>query len=102
MNTSFRRHALAGIALMLTVLAGLPVACEAQTVPSAPEGGQPIVIGTSYVIPSVILGDRRRLNIYLPEHYADPTRRFPVLYLLDGGLGLGRAVAEILAEIPPR
>ena len=86
MNTPLRRRVLAGITLILTALAGLPVACGAQTVPSAPEGGQPIVIGTSYVIPSVILGDRRRLNIYLPEHHADPTRRFPVVYLLDGGL----------------
>lgn len=23
--------------------------------------------------------------MYLPEHYGDPTRKFPVLYLLDGG-----------------
>lgn len=47
--------------------------------------GRPIVIGTSYALPSKVLGDTRRLNVYLPPHYGDASRKFPVLVLLDGG-----------------
>jgi hypothetical protein len=47
--------------------------------------GRPIVIGRSYAIPSRVLGGTRRLNVYLPPHYGDATRKFPVLVLLDGG-----------------
>ena len=49
------------------------------------DGGRPIVIGRSYVLPSKTLGGKRRINVYLPPGYADAKRRFPVLYLLDGG-----------------
>ena len=49
------------------------------------EGGRPIVIGRSYQVPSKLLGGKRRINVYLPPGYADPKRRFAVLYLLDGG-----------------
>lgn len=47
--------------------------------------GRPIVIGRSYEIPSKVLGGTRRLNVYLPAHYGDAARKFPVLVLLDGG-----------------
>jgi predicted alpha/beta superfamily hydrolase len=49
------------------------------------DGGRPIVIGKSYAIQSKVLGDTRRLNVYLPPDYGDASRRFPVLVLLDGG-----------------
>jgi predicted alpha/beta superfamily hydrolase len=55
------------------------------SVAHASDDGRPIVIGRSYTLKSAILGDTRRLNVYLPPHYGDPTRRFPVLVLLDGG-----------------
>ncbi len=32
-----------------------------------------------------MLGDTRRLNVYLPPDYKDASRKFPVLVLLDGG-----------------
>jgi predicted alpha/beta superfamily hydrolase len=48
-------------------------------------GGSPIVIGCAFQLPSRILGDTRHINIYMPEHYGDPARKFPALYLLDGG-----------------
>ena len=70
------------LALVLAVLASSNVAVAAAEPPS---GGRPIVIGQSYILHSKILGDDRRINIYLPEHYADPKRSFPALYLLDGG-----------------
>lgn len=47
--------------------------------------GRPIVVGRSYTIHSNVLGDTRRLNVYLPPDYKDASRRFPVLVLLDGG-----------------
>jgi len=49
------------------------------------EQGRPIVIGRSYTLQSKVLGDTRRLNVYLPPHYGDASRKFPVLVLLDGG-----------------
>lgn len=51
----------------------------------AGDEGCPIVIGRSYALQSQVLGDTRRLNVYLPAHYGDASRRFPVLVLLDGG-----------------
>jgi uncharacterized protein len=50
-----------------------------------PAGGRPIVIGQSFLLHSKVLGDDRRVNLYLPDHYPDRDRSFPVLYLLDGG-----------------
>ncbi|MEZ4824822.1 MAG: alpha/beta hydrolase-fold protein [Bacteroidia bacterium] len=46
---------------------------------------QPLEIGRVEVIDSKILGEKRTLNIYLPEGYhPDSAFRYPVLYLLDG------------------
>jgi predicted alpha/beta superfamily hydrolase len=49
------------------------------------EKGQPFVLGVIHEIESIRLGEKRTLNIYLPEGY-DPkdTVRYPVIYLLDG------------------
>ena len=69
---------------LAAAFAAASVSASAQAPLSA---GREIVIGRSYTIPSAILGGERRLNIYLPAHYADPLRRFPVLFLLDGGEG---------------
>lgn len=67
---------------MLTLL--LTPMAQAQSA-APPEGGRDIVIGRSYLLDSAVLGDQRRINVYLPDHYADPTRTFPVIFLLDGG-----------------
>lgn len=48
---------------------------------------QPIVLGHVDEIPSKILGEKRKLSIYLPEGYnRKDTIRYPVIYLLDGGV----------------
>ena len=74
-----RAAALAAAALVLT----------AQTPPPPPApaaaAGEPIVIGRSYLVPSAVLHGNRRINVYLPPHYGAPGRRFPILFLLDGG-----------------
>ena len=49
--------------------------------------GQPIVVGQSYTLDAPTLGDARTINVALPAGYADhPERRYPVLYLIDGGV----------------
>ncbi len=48
---------------------------------------QPITIGLSHSIPSKPLGETRTINVVLPASYSkEPTKRYPVLYLIDGGI----------------
>ena len=54
------------------------------------------------VVESRILGERRELIVHLPEGYArDAARRYPVLYVLDGGSQAGHTAdsARLLARI---
>lgn len=46
---------------------------------------RPLAIGDVATISSTVLQEDRTLNIYLPENY-DPSKEYPVLYLLDGTL----------------
>lgn len=49
----------------------------------------PIVVGTSHRLASAVMGDVRQINVRLPDGYAEGAaagRRYPVLYVLDGGL----------------
>ena len=81
-----RPKAIALLAGLLAIsLLGMGTAVPAQTEPPPASAGQPIVIGRSFLVPSRELGDARRVNVYLPDHYGEPGRRFPVLFLLDGG-----------------
>jgi predicted alpha/beta superfamily hydrolase len=43
-----------------------------------------IVIGKIDSIKSNILGEERKIWVYVPEGASDPKKRFPVVYLLDG------------------
>jgi len=66
----------------LALLASGPAFAQAQPLPE----GRPIVTGQSYALPSAALKETRRVNVHLPASYAaNPSRRYPVLYLLDGG-----------------
>jgi hypothetical protein len=48
----------------------------------------PLVIGETFTIDSGILGETRRINVYLPPGYAESrSARLPVLYMPDGGIG---------------
>ena len=49
--------------------------------------GEPVAIGTAYPLESRVLGETRPINVRLPASYAadGEPRRYPVLYLLDGG-----------------
>lgn len=47
----------------------------------------PIEIGRSYRFHSTALGEQRTINVVLPASYdKEPTKRYPVLYLIDGGV----------------
>lgn len=65
----------------------LPLAAIATSASAVAADVRPIEIGTSHAIQSKALGQRRVVNVVLPAGYAkDPGRRYPVLYLIDGGL----------------
>lgn len=66
-----------------TVAAGIALApaALAQTAPAE----TPVVIGTSYALPSSTYGGTREINVWLPPGYAGGEATYPVLYLLDGG-----------------
>lgn len=47
----------------------------------------PLAIGETFTLESRVLGEVRRINVYLPAGYAEmPAMRVPVLYMPDGGL----------------
>jgi predicted alpha/beta superfamily hydrolase len=47
----------------------------------------PLAIGETFTIASNAVGETRRINVYLPPGYADASdKRFPVLYMPDGGM----------------
>ncbi|HEX8262758.1 MAG TPA: alpha/beta hydrolase-fold protein [Allosphingosinicella sp.] len=61
-----------------------PVSAQAPAAPAE----APIVLGTRFALPSAVLGEAREINVRLPASYAlaKADRRYPVLYLLDGGV----------------
>ncbi|MBA4804945.1 MAG: alpha/beta hydrolase [Brevundimonas sp.] len=73
------RRALAAITAAAGI--GLAPGALAQTAPAE----TPIVIGTSYALPSAAYGGTREINVWLPPGYAESAATYPVLYLLDGG-----------------
>jgi uncharacterized protein len=68
------------------LLAGVMLAVVAGCGKAPVERPQPVTIGTSYTLRSSVLGQTRRINVYLPPGYAEGSSRYPVLYLLDGGV----------------
>ncbi len=77
--------ALALSALVFLPMAGSPAAAQTASLAAAP-AETPIVIGTSYALPSAVYGGTREINVWLPPGYAEGQARYPVLYLLDGGV----------------
>lgn len=61
-----------------------PATASAQTVVF--EGPTPVSIGDGYRLTSAVMGQDREINVWLPPSYAQGQRRYPVVYLLDGGL----------------
>jgi predicted alpha/beta superfamily hydrolase len=54
---------------------------------TAPASSQALVIGETFTIDSEVLGETRRINVFLPTIYGAPIEEpMPVLYMPDGGL----------------
>ena len=70
--------------MALALLALLTLAAPAPAAAQVPEP-TPIVIGQSYALLSQVHGVPREINVWLPPGYAESGRRYPVLYVLDGG-----------------
>ncbi len=83
------RRLLLALALLLGLAA--PAAAQSrQDVAPFAGPGTPVVIGQGYDLPTKHYPKPRRINVQLPPGYDDPKnrdRRYPVLYLLDGGAG---------------
>lgn len=80
------RRAAAVLALLVAAAPAAAVQPASPPPLPGPPDGTPIAIGTSYTIQSRHLEGARVVNIRLPAGYrADPQRRYPVVYLLDGG-----------------
>ncbi len=48
---------------------------------------EPIAIGETFTVTSAILGETRRINVYVPPAWGEaPDARRPVLYMPDGGV----------------
>lgn len=83
-----------GMALALAcALTGVAVPARAQ------DAASPIVIGRSYRIASTVMGTARTLNVWLPPGYGQGDRRYPVLYLLDGGVAQDFQHIAALAQL---
>jgi predicted alpha/beta superfamily hydrolase len=75
----------------------LTAALASSLVPAAARAVTP---DGTFMIDSRVLGGQRRVNIALPPGYAGSKRRFPVLYLLDGGTNQEDfpKISDIVAE----
>lgn len=59
----------------------------AVSFPASAATSAPIHLGTTHKVDSKALGEMRVVNVALPASYAkEPTRRYPVVYLIDGGV----------------
>ncbi|HET7501609.1 MAG TPA: alpha/beta hydrolase-fold protein [Kofleriaceae bacterium] len=74
---------LAGVALAMS---GCAPPAPTIAASASPPTATPLVIGETFHLDSRVLGERRVINVYLPPGYAEGTTRYPVLYLLDGGI----------------
>lgn len=70
--------------LLRLLVAGLLLAAVPGL--AQPGDGTPIVIGQTYHITSRALAADRVVNVWTPPSYAEGDRRYPVLYVIDGGL----------------
>ena len=69
------------LSLVVGIVLGLP------TLATATEPPTPLVIGDTFTLDSKVLEETRRINVYRPPGYDDAGhRRYPVLYMPDGGM----------------
>lgn len=74
----------------LTLAFGL-LSCSAPSSetrsPTPTPAQEPLILGTTFTIESAVLGEVRRINVFVPTEYGKPfAEPLPVLYMPDGGL----------------
>ena len=81
-----RRRSRHAVGRWMAILASL-AAAPAPAAPAPSTATRPITIGQAHSIDSAALRQRRTINVVLPARYAkDPGKRYPVLYVIDGGV----------------
>jgi hypothetical protein len=74
------------LGLLGSAALGLPANAENRRL-SPPVQSSPLEIGVRHVIASKALEENRIVNVVLPSSYrVSTTRRYPVLYVIDGGI----------------
>jgi predicted alpha/beta superfamily hydrolase len=74
-------------ALLTLLLSSLFLFSAMGQQPAKPTDAAPLVIGQTFTVASKVLGETRRINVYLPAGYTESKDlRLPVLYMPDGGL----------------
>lgn len=74
---------LVAAALLLAAVGCAP----ARGRPAAAAPAAPLAIGTTFTLPSAVLGEVRRINVYVPGGHDRPDAPpLPVLYMPDGGV----------------
>ena len=73
-----------GLLLTIVMAAAIAPAPHAQALDMGIRA-TPVVIGSSWAVPSNVYGGTREINVWLPPGYADSGKTYPVLYVLDGG-----------------
>ena len=80
---SFRTSLFAHLAVVL-----ISASARSQGDGSSVGRALPLNIGETFTIQSGVLGETRRINVYLPpQYYSSSDARLPVLYMPDGGIG---------------
>lgn len=82
-SSFFIHSATFGLVILVTGCAATPQTSKLEA--HSTETMTPIVIGRSFVMDSAVLGEKRTITVYLPDDYKEGTKRYPILYLLDGG-----------------
>lgn len=73
------------LALAWLAVAAVPLRVSGQT--ATTPAAEPLVIGETFTMPSVSLGETRRINVWRPPQWAVPSSgMLPVLYMPDGGV----------------
>lgn len=72
---------------LLTFVAVTTGCAPAPRNDAGPAPAGPLVLGQTFTIDSKVLGEVRRVNVYVPTQYGTPFESpLPVLYMPDGGL----------------
>lgn len=75
------------LAALLALAATAALAPPLRSASPPPPGDDPAPAHDAFTISSRVLGETRPVNVHVPAGYRGcPTKRFPVLYMPDGGL----------------